>query len=165
MGVEVVSPFVLERLWLDCRGTMGLFRVFVSLLALASLAVTPVLGQRSDGRIELNLGYLTSESGRFASYGERCGTGCLVAVYCLESVATHARMHTRHLRLYVMYPRMYCIADVLSCHRTHAFAYCGACCGLLLTEMCLTPKTYLPPTSLPCRNLSCRKASRGLHKQ
>ena len=96
MGVELVSPFVLERLWLDCRGTMGLFRVFVSLLALASLAVTPVLGQRSDGRIELNLGYLTSESGRFASYGERCGTR-LFRCRVLPGERTYVRTHARTL--------------------------------------------------------------------
>ena len=92
---------------------MWLFRVFVSLLALTSLTVIPVLGQRNDGRIELNLGYLTSKSGRFASYGERCGTR-LFSCRLLPGERSYARTHTRHLQLHVMYPRMYCIADVFT---------------------------------------------------
>lgn len=47
-------------------------RVSVCLLILTSLAVSAVVGlQRSeDGRVVLNLGFLTSKSGRFASYGK-----------------------------------------------------------------------------------------------
>ena len=60
-------------LWLvGVSDIMMLIRVFVSLLALTFLACSPVVGlQRSDdGRVMLNIGFLTSKTGRFSSEGK-----------------------------------------------------------------------------------------------
>ena len=51
-------------------GAMGPIRVFVSLLALTFSAFSPAVGMTGDGRVQLNIGFLTSKTGRFSSEGK-----------------------------------------------------------------------------------------------
>ena len=69
--IQLITVPLCLRYILSTEGTMGFFPTFVRLL-LITIAGTPVTSQQraSDGRVILNIGFLTSKSGRFVSSGK-----------------------------------------------------------------------------------------------